>query len=89
MSYTNLANAIEILVYPLKIFKVKPKEIGLIICMAVVFIPILKNELIEIKDALYIKGTKKIRYILKVFFISVLQRIDELEISLKAKAYEE
>lgn len=89
LSYNEFANAIEILSYPLKIFGIKPKDMGLLMCMAIAFIPIFKDELQQIKNALYIKGTRKIKYILQIFFISVFKRIGELEMSLKAKAYEE
>lgn len=89
LSYTQFANAIEHLSYPLKIFNIKPKDVGLLVCMAIAFIPIFKDELQQIKNALYIKGTKKIKYILQIFFISVFKRINDLEMSLKSKAYEE
>lgn len=40
-----LANAIERLFYPFKIVKINPKDISLIICIGIAFIPILGREL--------------------------------------------
>lgn len=53
-----LAKAIEILCFPFKIFGINPKDISLIINIAVTFIPILSNELSQIKYALKAKGIK-------------------------------
>lgn len=97
LTYTSLANAIEILMYPIKIFGVNPKDIGLLVCMAIAFIPILSDEINQIKNVLIVKGfdlrfsniIKNLNLILKPFFISLLQRVSELEISLKSKAYQE
>lgn len=96
VSYMEFANIIEIICYPVKIFKVNPKDIGLIVCIALAFVPILKNELQEIKNALIVKGfnfttinvLKNIKLIFKPVFVSILQRVNELENSLRIKGYE-
>lgn len=88
-SYNQFALAIETIIYPLKFLGINPKDISLIITISIAFLPILKKELLEIKDGLNIKGTKKIKYIMQVFLISVFKRVDELAITLKSKAYEE
>lgn len=92
----NFGEVIEKLLYPLKIFKINSKEIGLVITIALSFIPIIKNELEQMKNILKIKGIKdnninlikNFNLIFKTFFISILQRINDVEISLKAKGYE-
>ncbi len=89
LSYTQFAEAIEILIYPLKIFKVKSKDVSLMICMAIAFIPIFKNQLQQIKNVLQVKAAKNNKYIFKPFFISIFQRLNEIEMSIKAKAYTE
>ena len=96
ISYTDFGEVIEKLLFPLKIFKVNPKEIGIIITIALSFMPILKDELLQIKNSLKAKGMnmtninliKNANLIFKPFFVSVLQRINEVEMSLRAKGYE-
>lgn len=53
-----LAKAVETLCFPLKIFGINPKDISLIINIALTFIPILSNELSQIKYALKAKGVR-------------------------------
>lgn len=97
ISYMEFAEVIEKIVYPLKIFKINPKEIGLVVSIALSFVPIMKNEFSQIKNVLKVKGIKPTTFnllknlglIFKPFFISVLQRLNEIEMSLKAKGYQE
>lgn len=97
ISYMKFAEVIEKIVWPLKIFGINPKEIGLIISIAISFVPIIKNEISQIKNILKVKGIKpsnfnllkNLNLIFKPFFISVLQRLNEIEMSLKAKGYQE
>ena len=95
ITYLEFAEVIEKLCYPLKILKINPKEIGLIITIALSFMPIVKNELFQMKNVLKVKGInptkinliKNMNLVFKPFFISVLQRVNEIETSLKEKAY--
>ena len=97
ISYTEFGEVIEKIMYPLKIFGVNPKEIGLVISIALSFVPIMKDEVLQIKNVLKVKGIKPTNLnliknsslIFKPFFISVLQRINEVEMSLKAKGWQE
>ena len=97
ISYTEFGEVIEKIMNPLKIFGVNPKEIGLVISIALSFVPIMKDEVLQIKNVLKVKGIKPTNLnliknsslIFKPFFISVLQRINEVEMSLKAKAWQE
>lgn len=96
ISYIGFAEIIEKIFYPFKIFGVNPKDIGLMISIALSFIPIMKAEIKEIKDVLKAKGIytspynliKNTNIIFKPFFVSVLQRINEIEYTLKQKGYE-
>ena len=96
ISYMEFAKVIENIFYPLKIFGVNPKNIGLIICIALAFVPILKKELEEFKDVLKIKGfkvtliniLKNITLIGKPFFVSILRKVNDIENSLMIKGYE-
>lgn len=97
LSPMELAKAIETLCFPLKIFGINPKDISLIINIALTFIPILSNELSQIKYALKAKGItlggintiKSIKYIMKPLIYGILKRTSELEYALKAKGYTE
>lgn len=97
ISNTEIGDVIEKLVYPLKIFKINPREIGLMVTIALSFIPIMKAEFSQIKNVLKVKGIKptklnllkNLNLIFRPFFVSVLQRLNEIEMSLKAKGYQE
>lgn len=97
ISYIEFAEVIEKIVYPLKIFSINPKEIGLVVTIALSFVPIMKNEFAQIRNVLKVKGIKPTNFnllknlglVFKPFFISVLQRLNEIEMSLKAKGYQE
>lgn len=97
MSYMEFGEVIEKLMYPLKIFGVNPKDIGLVVTIALSFLPIIRNEFSQIKNVMKVKGInptglnilKNTNLIFKPFFISILQRLNEVEISLKSKGYQE
>lgn len=92
-----LAKAIEILLFPLKIFGINPKDISLIINIALTFIPILSNEFTQIKYALKSRGIemsginkiKSIKYMMKPLLYGILRRTNEVEYALKSKGYAE
>lgn len=91
LSPVEIAYTIEKLLYPLKIFKIKPKDISLIICIAIAFIPILTNEINQTIYALKSKGVKlklnNLNLVFKPICVSILQRTNEIELSLNAKSY--
>lgn len=97
MTYTEFGDVIEKLMYPFKIFGVNPKEVSLVITIALSFMPIMKNEFEQMKNVLKVKGIKPTNFnllknlslIFKPFFVSVLQRLNEIEMSLKAKGWRE
>jgi len=97
ISYMEFAKVIEKMVYPLKLFGINPEEIGLIVIIALSFIPIIKNEFDQIRNVLKVKGIKPTTFnllknlgiIFKPFLISIMQRLNEIEMSLKAKGYQE
>ena len=67
------------------------------VTIALSFIPIMKAEFSQIKNVLKVKGIKptklnllkNLNLIFRPFFVSVLQRLNEIEMSLKAKGYQE
>lgn len=96
LSYMEFATVIEDLAYPLKFVGINPKDLGLLITIAISFIPILREELERIKYVLMIKGfkintiniIKNMNIIFKPLFVSIMERINEIEYSLKAKGYQ-
>jgi energy-coupling factor transport system permease protein len=91
MQAEDLANAIEILFSPLKIFKIDGRDIGLMVCISLAFIPVLRRDFIQIRIALRARGMslrmKNMRYLLKPFFIGILQRTGEIAMAIRTKAY--
>ena len=91
-----LANAVANLLYPFKFLGLDLKEVALIITIAISFIPILSKELSEIKNALIAKNFEfSLKNLLtrpQIFIVTyinaVFNRIDEIEKSLIAKAFE-
>lgn len=86
-----LTEVIETITYPLKIFKINTREIGIIISIAICMIPVLRFEINTIKNSLISKGQKPgisfIKNASKPLMISILMKTDELEKTLIAKAY--
>ena len=97
MTITKFALVLEKLFIPLKLFKIDPKDISLIVLIGITFIPILRNELMQIKYSLKSKGMntnnlsflKNLHLFFKPFFVSLLQRTSQIEMALKSKAYVE
>lgn len=77
---------------PLKIFKINPEEIGLLVSISLSMLPILKKELYEVKDACKAKNIsfnlKNSKYILSKYFISLLKKVNQIEESLASKGYD-
>lgn len=86
-----LADAIETFCRPLKIFKVEPRDVGLMVCICVAFIPVLQREFFQIKCGLQAKGMplkpRNVKYILKPFMFGIFKRTDEISNALRAKGY--
>ena len=85
------AEVIQFLCMPLKIFKVNTDEIKIMVCISLSMIPILKKELLEIKDACIAKNItfniRNSKYILGVFFLNIMKRVNQIEETLIAKGY--
>lgn len=93
MTALEFAKVIQDLMYALKIFKINPEEIGIIISISLCVLPILRSEIEQKKDALKAKGfdakIKSLWIALKPAMISILRRTSEMEKTLKAKGFEE
>lgn len=90
-----LSNSVEKILAPLKIFKVNTRDIGIMISIAVAFIPILRDEGNKIKASLKSKGfnveginmIKNINLILVPLIVSILKRVGHIENAFKSKGY--
>ncbi len=95
LSPIGLAKVIEKISYPLKIFNVDPKDIGMIVCISIVSIPIIINEIKNIITSLKSKGFdtriinlfRHANLLFVPLFTLLLKRINEMEDSIKSKGY--
>ena len=88
-----LSEALEKIFAIFKFLKINPKNISIMVCISISFIPTLKKQIKQTNDALKSKGIKinlkNSNLIFRPLMISLFKRVDEIENSLKAKAYEE
>lgn len=88
---TDVAETIEMICRPLKIFKINIEEIKIMVAISLSMIPILKKSLYEIKEACVAKNislnVKNIKIIVSKFFLSLISRVNEIEESLIVKGY--
>lgn len=90
-----IAKAIQMLLYPLTWIKVNTNNIGIMVSLAITFIPIIKKEIENIRYSLEAKGfhmsfvnqIKHINYIMGPLFYSLLRKVSQIEDALKSKAY--
>ncbi len=92
-----VANAIKQLLYPLEWFGINRNNITIMVSIAITFIPIIKNEITNIKYSLMAKGVamgfmnqiKHINYIMVPLFNELFKKVGKIEDALKAKGYVE
>lgn len=93
LNYTELAEALEKIFSIFKVLKINPKNISIMVCICISFIPTIKKQIKQVRSALKAKGVKlnlkNAGLIFEPVVISLLKRVDEIESSLKAKAYQE
>ena len=78
---------------PLKLIKVNPDDIELLVCISLSMLPILKSEYLQLKDACDAKGmdmnVKNMKPIFTKWMISIMKRVNEIEESVIEKGYGE
>ena len=88
-----IANTIEKICYPLKLFKINNKNIGMMVSISICMIPVLKDELYAILMSMKSKGKvlkiNNMGVLMKPMLISILRRTNQIEKTLIAKAYME
>lgn len=96
-SPSELADAFTRLLRPLEKLRVPVSDLGLIMFMAIRFIPILYQEFVAIRNAQMIRGVRfsgslinrirKTFYIILPVFVAAIQRADELAVAIEARGY--
>lgn len=87
-----IAITIKNLCMPLKLLKINPEDIELLVCISLSMLPILKNEYSQLKEACMAKGIdvniSNMKVILTKLMVSVMKRVNEIEESMLEKGYE-
>lgn len=88
-----VASTIKTLCMPLKLIKVNPEEIELLVCISLSMIPILKREYSQLRESCSAKGmdinVRNMKIILTKLMISIMKRVNEIEESIIEKGYGE
>lgn len=97
-SPSDLAEALTRLARPLSILKVPVNDLGLVLFMAIRFVPILMEEFEAIRNAQVIRGvdfsgslvarTRKTACLLVPVFMAALSRADDLALAMEARGYD-
>ncbi|MBD3404018.1 hypothetical protein GF420_14090 [candidate division GN15 bacterium] len=96
-SPSDLAEALTRLARPLAKLRVPVNDLGLILFMAIRFVPILMEEFVAIRNAQLIRGVdfggnvisriRKTGYLLVPVFMAALARADDLAVAMEARGY--
>lgn len=93
INYMELAEALEKIFSIFKVLKINPQNISIMICICISFIPTIKKQIKQVTDSLKAKGIKvnvrNFNLIFEPVIIGLFKKVDEIESSLKAKAYQE
>ena len=80
---TTIANTIKMLCRPLVLFNINIEEIEIMVAISLSIIPILKKDLVGIRDVYKYKGikvnAKNIKNSLSVFFIGIIKRTNQID----------
>lgn len=88
-----IAEVMKNICKPLKLCKVNPDDIELLVCISLSILPILKYEYKQLREACLAKGiemnVKNIKPVLAKLMVSTLKRVNEIEESIIEKGYGE
>lgn len=91
-SANEIAKTVRKLVTPLKVFKINPDEIEVLVSISLSMIPILKSEVADVKEACKAKNIpiniKNMKIILSKLMISILKRVSQIDEALVEKGYD-
>ena len=90
-STAQVAKTVRKLCTPLKVFKINPEVIEVLVAIALSILPIMKREYMEVKEACKAKNIpinlKNSKIILSRMLTSYLKRVDEIDEALIKKGY--
>ncbi len=93
LTVLEVADTIQKLCYPLKIFKININNIGMMVSISICMLPVIKNEIYTLIRVMKSKGRimkiNSIIIIMKPMLISILRKTSQIEKTLIAKAYVE
>lgn len=95
MTPKKLQISVQNILFPLKLFRVNTRDIGIIVSISIAFIPILQKEIQNLKYSLISKGfrpsfkslVKRPNLILAPLLASVIKKTGEIEESMISKGY--
>lgn len=91
VSAMELADAVERMFSPLRIFKINSRDAALMIAISVAFLPILRRDFRLIRMAMRAKGmrlnTKNVKYLLTPFLTGIFKRTNEISKAITTKGY--
>ena len=93
LGFTRIIFALEKLFTPLKLFKINPKDITLIINIALTTIPVFIKNISQTLTIMESKGLKKyslksLKYTCKLLLFSIFKKTNDIELTLKVKNYQ-
>lgn len=88
---SEVSESVKFIFSPLKIFKVNTEDIGLLVSISLSMIPVIKNEIKEVKEACKVKNIdfniKNSKYILSKLLLSTIRKTNYIEESLISRGY--
>lgn len=95
MTPKKIQTAIENIFFPLKVFKINPRNIGIMVSISIAFIPIMQSEIQNLKYSLKAKGfrlnlknmIRKPEVALIPLITSILKKTDEIEQSMISRGF--
>ena len=86
-----ISKVIETILSPLKLFRFDVESVGLLVSIAISFIPIIRDEMIELKQVLeskgYIMKISNIHVFVRPLVSSIFKRTNDIEKAIIAKGY--
>ena len=92
ISIADFALVCETLCFPLKLFKVNTKAIGIIVSISICMVPVLRDEILSLSKAMQSKGkliqVRNDTIISKPMLISIFRRCNQFEKTLISKGFD-
>lgn len=89
---TQIAKTVKKICTPLKLLKINPEEIEVLVAISLSMLPVLKKEYFEVREACKAKNIKfnikNMKVILSKSLTSFLQRVSEIDEALVEKGYD-